>query len=908
MQSSFPFNTAGYSRIVSDETRPNPDALLAAIQQEAVQKKRGKLKVFFGMAPGVGKTYAMLEAARREQAAGRDVAIGYVETHGRKETAALTEGLPVVPRLSHAYRGVTLPEMDLDAVLARRPQLALADEFAHTNAPGSRHPKRYQDVLELLDAGIDVFTTLNVQHVESRAEAVRQITGVTIRETLPDTALEGADFELVDLPPEELRARLAAGKVYVPESARAAQENFFRPGNLSALRELALRFAAEHVGQDVLAYRQAHGIADPWKSGQRLLVAVSASPTSAALVRWTRRLAAELQAPWLAVYVELPNPLHADDQVRLSRHLALARELGAQVFTTTDDDVAHGLLRVAREQNATQLVVGKPVGWRALDLWRGGSLLNRLIRESGNIDVHAVRAEGEPPPSRPLPRPRFDASASRGYGIALGFVAGTTALNAILQQWLGYQSLALIYLVSVVALAMIVGRGPTLAAATLTALLWNFCFVSPVFTFRITGPTDLMLFCTYFVVALAMGHLAARLRAQQAAERRREQRATALFFLTRELAQATDFADLLAIIIREVGKTTRAEVALSLPGETRTAPLTPYFANTWAMPDKEQSVASWAFRHQQPAGRGTDTLPSAAGLHVPLVAGERAIGVLSLRFRDPAPLATGQRDLLDAFVRQIALVLDRQRLRDAEQQAKLVAESERLSKTLLNSISHEIRTPIAAITSAAGSLAEKGSAGAGAFERTMIAEIQEAARRLNRLVGNLLSMTRLEAGHVKANLDWCDVADLVQVTLKDLARDLAQHKVTVAVAPGLPLVRMDFVLMQQALTNLLFNAAVHTPPGTAVQVSAAAEEQTLALSVADHGPGLPREALPLIFDKFYRAPAAPAGGTGLGLAIVKGLVEAQAGQVKAENRPSGGAVFTIRLPLASAPPVARETT
>jgi two-component system sensor histidine kinase KdpD len=893
---------------VSDETRPNPDALLAAIQKEDARKKRGKLKVFFGMAPGVGKTYAMLEAARRELAAGRDVVIGYVETHGRKETDALTEGLPAVPRLTSGYRGVALTEMDLDGLLARRPQLALVDEFAHTNAPGSRHPKRYQDVLELLDAGIDVFTTLNVQHVESRAEAVRQITGVTIRETLPDTALDGADFELVDLPPEELRARLAVGKVYLPESARAAAEHFFRPGNLSALRELALRFAAEHVGQDVLAYRQAQGIADSWKSGQRLLVAVSASPTSAALVRWTRRLAGELQAPWLAVYVEQPQLLNSDEQTRLARHLALARELGAQVLTTTDDDVARGLLRVAREQNATQLVVGKPVGWLALDLLRGGSLLNRLIRESGHIDIHAVRAEGDAPWLRPLAAPRLDATVARGYGIALGFVAGATGLNAILQHWLGYQSLALIYLLSVVVLAMFAGRGPTLVAATLTALLWNFCFVPPVFTFRITGVTDLMLFCTYFVVALAMGHLAARLRAQQAAERRREQRATALYLLTRELAQASDFADLLAIIIREVGKATQAETALSLPEESQTASLTPYFASTWDMAEKEQSVASWAFLHHQPAGRGTDTLPSAEGLHLPLLAGDRTVGVLSLRLRDPAALPADQRDLLDAFVHQIALVLDRQRLRDAEQQAKLVAESERLSKTLLNSISHEIRTPIAAITSAASSLEESGAVRAGEFERNMVGEIQEAARRLNRLVGNLLSMTRLESGHVKAKLDWCDVADLVQVTLREIEKDLAHHKVAVAIASGLPLVRMDFVLMQQVLTNLLLNAAVHTPPGTVVQVNAASEADTLALAVADNGPGLPPEALPLIFDKFYRAPAAPAGGTGLGLAIVKGFVEAQGGQVRAENRPSGGAVFTIRLPITKPPPVTVETS
>ena len=887
--------------------RPNPDVLLAALQKEDAQRKRGKLKVFFGMAPGVGETYAMLEAARHELAAGRDVVIGLVETHGRKETDALAEGLPVIARLAVEYRGVALTELDLDAVLARHPQLALVDEFAHANAPGSRHPKRYQDVLELLEAGIDVFTTLNVQHVESRAETVRQITGVTIRETLPDTALDGAGLELVDLPPEELRARLAAGKVYVPESARAAQDHFFRLGNLSALRELALRFAAEHVGQDVLAYRQAQGIADPWKSGQRLLVAVSPSPTSAALVRWTRRLASELQAPWLAVYVELPQPLNEDAQGRLARHLALARALGAQVITTTDADVARGLLRVAREQNVTQLVVGKPAGWRALELLRGGSLLNRLIRESGDIDVHAVRAEGDAPLLLRRPAaPGLAPAAPRGYGVALGVVAAVTALNAILQNWVGYQSLALIYLLSVVLLALFVARGPVLAAAALSALLWDFLFVPPLYTFRITGATDLMFFVTYFAIALAMGHLTAQLRAQQAAERRREQHATALYLLTRELAQASDFADLLAIIIREVGKAAGAEVALSLPGEIEAGPLTPYFASTWPLSEKEQSVAAWAFRRRQPAGRGTDTLPSAEGVHLPLIAGDHVVGVLSLRLRDGDPLAASQRDLLEAFVRQIALVLDRQRLRDAEQQAKLVAESERLSRTLLNSISHEIRTPIAAINSAAGTLNQARPAGPSALPWAMVDEIQEAARRLNRLVGNLLDMTRLESGHVKAKLDWCDLADLVQVTLKEIERDLAQHPLTVEIAAGLPLARMDFVLMQQALTNLLLNAAVHTPPGTPIQVSAKAHHDLLVLTVADQGPGLAPDALPFIFDKFYRAPTAPAGGTGLGLTIVKGFVEAQGGAVQAGNRPGGGAVFTVRWPLAKPPPLAVE--
>jgi two-component system sensor histidine kinase KdpD len=735
---------------------------------------------------------------------------------------------------------------------------------------------------------------------------VRQITGATIRETLPDTALDGAEFELVDLPPEELRSRLKAGKVYVPEAARAAQDNFFRSGNLSALRELALRFAAEHVGQDVLAYRQAQGIADPWKSGQRLLVALSSSPTSASLVRWTRRLAAELQAPWVAAYVEQPTPLNEEEQNRLAQHIALARELGAQIVTTTDVDVVRGLLRVAREQNTTQLVVGKPVGWQAIDLLRGGSLLNRLIRQSGHIDIHAVRAEGEAPLLRRPAAPRLTPETARGCGLALGLVAAVTVLNEFLAPWLGYHSVALIYLLSVVLLAMFVGRGPTLLAATVTALAWDFLFAPPLYSFRFTNAPDAMMFFTYFFVAAPIARLAARLREQQAAERRREQRATALYLLTRELAQASDFADLLAIIIREVSKAAQSDVALSLPEETQDGALTQYFASTWALEEKEQSVASWAYQNRQPAGRGTDTLPSAAGLHLPLVTTDRAVGVLSLRFRDPAPLTTEQRDLLDSFVRQIALVLDRQRLRDAEQQAKLAAESERLSRTLLNSISHEIRTPIAAITSAASSLSDSRDNTPSKFQQDMVAEIQEASRRLNRLVGNLLSMTRLETGHVKPKLDWCDVADLVQVTIKELAKDLARHEVSVRIAPGLPLAQMDFVLMQQALANLLLNAAVHTPPGTRVEVSVAFQREVLDLTVADNGPGLPPEALPMLFDKFYRAPSAPAGGTGLGLAIVKGFVEAQGGRVQAENRAGGGAIFTILLPLVKAPPVSTE--
>jgi len=889
---------------VSDDARPNPDALLAALKRDEARQRRGRLKVFLGMCAGVGKTYAMLEAARRELAAGRDVVIGYLETHGRKETDALAEGLPILPRRLIDYRGLHLSELDLDAALARRPKLILVDEFAHSNAPESRHPKRWQDVLELLDAGLDVFTTLNIQHLESRAEAVSQITGVTISETVPDTALTGAEFELVDLPPEELRARLAAGKVYLPERAATAQDRFFRPGNLSALRELALRFTAEHVGQDVLAERRAHGAGAPWKSGQRLLVAVSASPTSASLVRWTRRLTGELHAAWLAGYVESSRALSPDDQARLDKHLALARELGAEIITTTDDDVVRGILRIAQEQNITQIVVGKPAGWNRLEWFHGGSVLNRLLRESGPIDVHVVRAEGEkaaPRPLRPPPAGKFDFQV---YAWVAGMVAAVTGANALLDPFVGYYALALSYLLAVVVLALFVGRGPVFFAATLSAILWDYFFLPPRYNLTITSFQDGMMFAMYFLVALVLGQLTARIRQQQTAERQREQRATALYLLTRELAESPDLAQLLAVVIQQVGKSFHADVALSLPDESETAPVTAYFASSWALADKEQTVAAWAFQHRQAAGRGTDNLPASEGLHLPLVAGARATGVLSLRFHEPSPLSPAQRDLLDAFIRQIALVFDRERLRDAETQTRLLAESERLGTMLLNSVSHELRTPLAAISSVAGGLRAAGPLIPA--QTSLLLELDEATRRLNRLVQNLLDLSRLEAGHARVNPDWHDLHDLVNAALQNLGRSLERHQVKLDIARDLPPVRLDAVLTEQILVNLLGNAAVHTPPGTLVEFQARAAAGQLVLQVLDHGPGLPPGDPLRLFDRFQRGPNAAAGGTGIGLSLVKGFAEVQGGSASAENRAGGGACFTVKLPLTQLPPMPEE--
>ena len=889
---------------MSDSDRPSPDALLSAIQREEAARKRGRLKVFLGMCPGVGKTYAMLEAARREHTAGRDVVIGYVETHGRKETDALVEGLPQMPRRAFEYRGVTLAEMDLDAVIARKPQLAIVDELAHTNAPGSRHPKRYQDVEEILDAGVDVLTTLNVQHVESRAEIVREVTGATIQETVPDSVLDNAEIELVDLPPDELLKRLTEGKVYLPDRAQAAAAHFFREGNLFALRELALRLAAEHVGQDVREYLRTRHITDSWKTGQRLLVALSSSPLSQSMARWTRRLAGNLQAPWLAVYVDTGRPLSDEEQTRLQKNLTLARELGAEVITTSDQEIVKALLRVARQHNVTQIVVGKPAGFRVLDLFRRGSMLSRLIRDSGNIDVHCVRAEGEELPGRPMPGPPFGVGDARGYGVALGIVAAVTVLNFILQRWIGYGPVSLIYLLAVVGLAMFVGRGPALAAAALTALSWNFFFTEPRFTLRMSSPADVMMFATYFVVALAMGQLTARLRAQQAAEREREERATALYLLTRELAEAKDFAELLGAVIRQLSTVFEAEVAVLLPGTPGSEELVPYPFGTFGVSEKEASVAAWAFHHSRPAGHDTDTLPSAEALHWPLATPTGCIGVLALRLKDRRNLSLQQRNLLDNFLRQIALVLDRQRLRETETQARLLAESERLGKTLLNSVSHELRTPLAAITSAVSGLRAAGSSSPA--QETLARELDEATTRLNRLVRNLLDLSRLEAGHLHPHLDWQDVRDLVRSALQNLGGTLADHPVKVDIPPDMPPTKLDSALTEQILANLLSNAAVHTPAGTPIEIRARAEANQLVLDVADHGPGLPLENPDRLFDRFQRGADAAPGGTGIGLSLVKGFAEAQGGTVTATNRNGGGALFTVRLPLTQMPPVPQE--
>jgi two-component system sensor histidine kinase KdpD len=874
--------------------RPNPDALLASIQRIEAKGRRGRLKVFFGMAPGVGKTYAMLEAAHKAQAAGVDLVVALVETHGREETQRLLEGLPALPRQRIEYRGTQLGELDLEGLLARRPRLAIVDELAHTNAPGLRHAKRWQDVEELLAAGIDVFTTLNVQHLESRADTVLQITGIVVRETVPDSLIEAADdIQLVDLTPGQLRERLAEGRVYLGDRAAVAADNFFKESNLTALRELALRLTAERVDQQLRTIREDRNVSAIWRSGERLLVAVSPSPFSTRLIRWTRRMAYALDAPWIAVNIESHRPLGPAAQRLLDENLALARALNAEVIVVPGEDVAASLVRVAQQHNVSQIVVGKSRGHPWLDLLRGGSLVDRLLRRSGQIDLYVVPAEPRTGRNRWRDWRPSVTSAPTEYATSFITVVAVTVLGLATKAWMGYWSVSLFYLSAVVMLGLFVGQGPILLAAALSALTWNFLFIPPIFTFRIDKLEDGLMFIFFFVMALVTGRLTGRLRAQAGTERSREQRSSALYQLTRAIATARSTDEVIRDAGAQIQELFGAKMAIFTPAAAGELAL--HSSATYVAGEKERGVAEWVLRNRRVAGRFTDTLPASEGFYLPLVAGDTVLGVMGLKAPAGETLSVSQRDLLETFSTQIALALDRERLRATEEAGRLLRESDKLHRTLLDSVSHELKTPLAVIAAAAEQLERPEPAD----RPSLLGELRTAVRRLQRLVNNLLDMTRLEAGALKPRLEWTDLHDLVNAAVAATAEAAAGRSVAVRLPSELPLVRLDFALIEQALVNLIHNACVHTPPSASIALSAGVDEgaREVWLAVADTGPGLPAEAAGRIFDKFFRGRPDQAGGLGLGLSIVRGFVEAHGGRVDARNQPGGGARFAIFLPF-----------
>jgi two-component system sensor histidine kinase KdpD len=874
---------------VSEPRRPDPDALLADLRKEA--PAQGRLRVFLGMCPGVGKTYAMLQAARQRRAEGVDVVVGVVETHGRTETAALIEGLPVQPRARVAYRGVTLEELDLDALLARRPRLAVIDELAHSNAPGARHAKRYLDVIELLAAGIDVYTTLNVQHVESRAPVVRQITGVQVGETVPDSVLDRADeIELIDISPEQLRKRLGEGRVYFGDRAATATENFFRESNLTALREMALRLTAERVDQGMREYMRERRIPGPWKARERLLVGIGPSPYAGDLVRWTRRVASALDASWMALHVDDGRPLTDAEKHRVAHHLALARQLGGDAESVAGPRVATELLRVAREQNVTQIVVGKPHEAAWLRLLRGGSLVDQLLHRSGDIDLYVVRPEkaGE----RDASPVSWKAARvpGREWNWAAALLGAATGTGWLVQDWVGYWSVALFYLLMVVVGALFLRRRAVLAAAVAGALLWNFLFVPPQFTLHIARFHDAMMFLMLIVVALAMGHLTTRMRQREQGERDRQRRTEALLNLTQACALDPETEQGLREALRQIDGVFGGNTALFLRDAHRQLEVEPHAAGSWVPPPKEHSVAAWSYGNRQPAGRFTDTLPGSEGSFWPLQTRTSLMGVLGLRLPADRELDLADMDLMAAFAAQVALALEKDHFRAAFQRAEVIQASNRLRRTLLDNVSHELRTPLTTLKAAVAAWRARHPAPG---DEAILEDVEAAASRLNHVVGLLVDSARLETGQTGVKKEWCDLRELVEESARLCADDLGSREVRLDLPPADTLVLTDARLLQQALVHVLRNAGRHTPATAAVDVHARVEEGRLRVAVRDHGPGFAEPER--VFDKFYRGPGAASGGLGLGLSIAKGLVSALEGTMAGRNHPDGGAEIVVEI-------------
>jgi two-component system, OmpR family, sensor histidine kinase KdpD len=889
---------------MTDE-RPDPDALLARVQAEAAKQARGKLKVFFGAAPGVGKTYAMLEAARKVAKEGMDVVVGYIEPHCRPETQALVLGLDVLPRLEITYRGTKLLEFNLDAALALHPQLILVDELAHTNAPDMTHTKRWQDVMRLLEAGIDVYTTLNVQHIESLNDVIAQITGVVVRETVPDSIFEQADeVELVDLLPDDLLERLREGQVYIPREAERAMSNFFTKGNLIALRELALRRTAERVGEQMDVYRDQHAVRGTWPARERLLVCVGPSPFANRLVRATRRMAASLKSPWVAVHVETPrDPRLSDaDKVQLAQTRRLVEQLGGEMTTLSGQSVADELIQYARGRNVTRIVVGKPKQPRWKELLRG-SLVYELTRECGDIDVYVI--SGDPHPAMPTAAPAHRMSESRwGYLWSLIVVLVCTGLSAALSPYIAPTNLVMVYLSGVVAAALWTGRGPSILAAILSVAVFDFCFVPPRWTFAVGDTQYVFTFLVMLLTGLVISTLTARVQFQAQSARLRERRSAALYGVSRELAATQTRQQIARIGAQHVIVATDVRAAVLLPDADGNLTPSEPDPTSFTLSAHDEAVARWVLQHGETAGRGTATLPGSEGVYLPLSTARGALGVLGVIPADSTPtLDVEQLHLLEAFAGLIALALERTALEDEATQVRLDIETERLRSSLLSAVSHDLRTPLSVITGASSTLLEDDQSLDPTTRKELTASILDESERLNRLVANLLDMTRLQAGVLRVQKQWQPVEEVIGASLARLSRQLQSHPVATHLAEDLPFVPLDDLLVQQVLVNLLENAVRHTPVGTPIDIMAFQDGRSIVIEVADRGPGLPPGESHRLFEKFYQADRSKVRtGAGLGLAICRGIVQLHGGKIHAENREGGGALFWFSLPLEGEPP------
>lgn len=886
------------------ENRPNPDLLLRRVQAEDERSSRAVLKIFFGYAPGVGKTFTMLESALRLKAQGVDVVVGCVETHGRPETAALLEGLEVLPLREVRYRGTSLAEFDLDRALVRKPKVLLVDEMAHTNAPGCRHKKRWQDILEILERGIEVHTTLNVQHIDSLNDVVAQITTVRVRETVPDTLLMRAnEIELVDLPPDELLERLHAGKVYIPEQAHRAIDHFFRRGNLLALRELTLRRAAERIDEDVRAYRQDFDIKTTWPAAERVLVCVGPSPSSAKILRGARRMAVGLRAWWVAVYVDAPDayPMTPTDRERLLGHLRLAESLGAEVVRLSGHQVAEEILRYAREHNVTRIVVGKPTHSRRRDLLKG-SLVNQLVCGSGEIEVHFIAGD-----ESPVPEGGRAVRSSRqvnwpGYGASVLLVMLATGVGMLTKGWLSQADFVMIFLLVIMVVAFRCGRGPSLAAATLSVASYDFFFVLPYYTFTVEHTRHLLTFAMMFAVGIVVSTLASRLRLQERETRVRESRTAALYSMSRELVTALDEQRAAEVTAIHAAEVFGGEAVVLLPDSSNSPVVNGVSRPGVGLSKEELAVARWVMEHGRPAGKGTDTLPGSRVTCFPIQAGATILGGIAVATPSLDWLDVEHRGFLDAFVRQAALSLERVRLTEVAKVSALRIRTEETRSALLGAVSHDLRTPLGAIIGAGTALCEDRGRLLPEQRAELCDTICTEAERMERLVSNILDMVRLDSGGIVPKCEWVPLEETVGSALSRLETKLGARDIRVNLPPTLPLLSVDPVLFEQVFVNLFENVIKHCGPDSPIEIVARVEDRTFVIEIADRGPGLPVGTESQVFEKFYRGPGVRVGGVGLGLSICRGIVMAHDGAISAENRAGGGTVFRITLPVLEAPP------
>jgi two-component system, OmpR family, sensor histidine kinase KdpD len=884
--------------VAQSDSRPNPDELLVRIKDNETRSKRGRLKIFLGYAAGVGKTYTMLGFTRQRKIE-RDVVVAFVETHGRKETEALLEGLEIIPRKQVEYRGVILPEMDLDAVLARHPDLAIVDEFAHTNVPGSRHAKRYQDIEELLEAGIDVYTTLNIQHVESLRNVVAQITNVWMRETVPDSAVDLAtDIELVDLPPDELLRRLREGKVYVPEQISSATAQFFRKGNLNALRELAMRTAAQHVDEQMRAYMEEKSIHGPWPTGERLLVWISPDNAGTNLVRSARRLAAQLGAEWFVVNIETPGSLNWSPGQRdaVAGSLQLAEKLGATVTTLQGQSVSEVLADYARSHNINRIVVGRIAYPRWQELLRGSGV-NRIIRQNRDLDIYIIRSKPEPRlvgKTRTLPPTR----RVRNFILALVLVGTATGLSALLHDVFDPTNLVMIYLLSTVIAAVYLGLGPSILVSILGVLVFDFLFIPPFLSFAVADFRFFFSLMSLLAVGVIISYLTEQFRRQTEAAWQRERQTAALYSLGRELAVSNDLESYVSAILKRTRGSIGNEAIIFLPDPKNKEILKPYLDNPDTKINENDSAAAlWAFQHRKIIGHGTDTLPNARARYFPMITARGIVGVLALLEPvETQELTLEQERLMEAYADLSAVAIEGIILARETQNTEVLIASEKLQTALLNSISHDLRTPLVSIIGALSSLQEAKIKLDDSAVKKLVQVAREEAERLNRLITNLLDESRLEAGAIQINRQPSEVQDLVGAALEQLGEQSSANQIKIDLPADLPFISVDSGLIVRALVNVLENAIKYSPSGSAIDIKGQQVGKAIKIEIADRGIGIPYQDLERVFDKFYRVHRPEkVTGTGLGLSIARGIIEAHGGHISAENRPDGGTIIGLSL-------------